>query len=83
VIIDKEKQKENIVQDDKVLLYKLYSISISSSSKTLSSDIQMLQDEINLEKALKLLQLSVKTIPFTLLNHYENIQANREKNRIY
>ena len=43
----------------------------------------MLQDKINLEKVLKLLQLSVKTIPFTLLNHYKNIQANREKNKMY
>lgn len=55
MIIDKEKQKEDIVQD-KVLLYKLYSILIFSPSKTLSLNTQMLQDGINLEKALKLLQ---------------------------
>ena len=69
------------------MLYKPCDISISSSSETLSPDTQILQDEINnLEKSLKTLQspvIPVKTIPFTPLNHYKTIQANREKNRTY
>jgi len=32
---------------------------------------------------LKTLQLPVKTIPFTPLDHYKTIQANGEKNRTY
>ena len=74
--IDKEKQKEDIVQDEEVLLYKPYNISPSSlsSSKTLSPDGQILQDKINnLEKALKTLQSSVKTIPLTSPSHYKTI----------
>jgi len=42
MIIDKRKQREGIIQDEEVLLYKLYDISSSSSSETLSLDIQML-----------------------------------------
>ena len=74
--IDKEKQKEDIVQYEEVLLYKPYNISPSSlsSSKTLSPDGQILQDKINnLEKALKTLQSSVKTIPLTSPSHYKTI----------
>jgi len=35
---DKEKQREDIVQDEEVLLYKPYNIFLSSSSKTLPLD---------------------------------------------
>ena len=43
--------------------------TLSSSSETPPPDTQMLQDKINnLEKVL---QLSVKTIPFTSPNHYK------------
>ena len=60
MIIDKEKQKENTVQDKEVL-YKPYDI-LSSSSETTSPD-QMLQDKINNQKkALKTLQSPIKTI---------------------
>jgi len=34
----KEKQREDIVQDEEVLLYKPYNISLSSSSETLPPD---------------------------------------------
>jgi len=84
--INKKKQREDIVQDEEVLLYKPYNISSSSlsSSKILSLDGQMLQDKINnLEKALKTLQSSVKTIPLTPPSHYKTIQTNGEKNRTY
>ena len=54
MIIDKGKQKEGTVQNKEVLLYKLYNTLTSSSSKTSSLNIQILQDKINnLEKALK------------------------------
>ena len=82
--IDKEKQKEGTIQDEEVLLYKLYNISLSNSSETSSLDTQMIQNKINnLEKALKILQLSVKTIPFTPPSHYKTIQVNGEKKRTY
>ena len=55
MIIDKGKQKEDIVQDEEVL-YKPYDISTSSSSEMSFLDIQMIQNKIsNLEKALKTL----------------------------
>ena len=82
--IDKEKQKEDTIQDEEVLLYKPYNISLSNSSETSSLDTQMIQNKINnLEKALKILQLSVKTIPFTPPSHYKTIQVNGEKKRTY
>ena len=44
----------------------------------------MLQAEINnLEKALKMLQSPIRTIPFLPLTHYKTIQTNREKNKTY
>jgi len=71
MIIDKEKQKEGTVQDKEVLLYKSHDI-LSSSSDTTSPDIQMLQDKINNQKkALKTLQLPIKTI--VLKQHYRLI----------
>ena len=42
MIIDKIKQREDIIQDEEVSLYKPYDIFSSSSSKTLFPDIQML-----------------------------------------
>jgi len=57
---------------------------MSNSREKLSPDTQMLQDEINnLEKALKILQSSVKTISFPPPSHYKTIQVNGEKNRTY
>ena len=47
MIIDKGKQKEDIIQDEEVLLYKLYDISSLSSIKTPFSNTQMMQDKIN------------------------------------
>jgi len=47
--INKEKQREDIVQDKEVFLYKPYNISSSSLSlsKILPPDGQILQDKIN------------------------------------
>ena len=39
MIIDKGKQKEGIVQDEEVLLYKYYNILTSNSSEMLLLDI--------------------------------------------
>ena len=46
MIIDKEKQKEGIIQDEEVL-YKPYDISLLSLIKTPFSNTQMMQDKIN------------------------------------
>ena len=53
--IDKGKQKEDIMQDEEVLLYKLYNISLEDSwLKTLEP--MFIQEEFNnLNKALKTL----------------------------
>jgi len=80
--IDKGKQKEGTIQDERVLLYKPYNISLSNSSEKSSLDTQMIQNKINnLEKTLKILQSSVKTIPFTPPSHYKTIQVNGKKER--
>ena len=42
MIIDKEKQKEGIIQDEKVLLYKPYNIFLSSLSKIPLSNTQII-----------------------------------------
>jgi len=55
LLIDKVKQKECVIEDKKVFLYKLYNRLLSELSGTLSSDTEMLQAKINnLEKALKI-----------------------------
>jgi len=73
MVVDKEKQKE-VIQDEKVLLYKLYTISLKPSRPTTPEPI-LLQKEIdNLEKALKTLQSLTKTISFLPLVHYKTIQ---------
>jgi len=56
MIINKRKQKKDTVQDEEVLLYKLYNILIFSSNETSFLEIQILNNEINsLEKTLKML----------------------------
>jgi len=42
--INKEKQKEGTIQDEEVLLYKPYNISLSNSSETSSLDTQIVVD---------------------------------------
>ena len=83
MIINKEKQKKGTVQNEAVFLYKPYNILISSSSETSFLD-KILQNKINnLEKVLKSLQSSIKTIPFLSPNYYKTIQVNGNKNKTY
>jgi len=64
--IDKGKQREGIVQDEDMLLYKLYNISSEHNQLKTSSPVFVQEEIANLEKALKTLQLPVKTIPSTV-----------------
>jgi len=76
-VIDKEKQKEDVIQDKEIFPYKLY----ATLSKPTISELVFMQKEINnLEKVLKILQSPTKTIPFLLLSYYKTIQQNGEKN---
>jgi len=76
-VIDKEKQKEDVIQDKEIFPYKLY----ATLSKSTISELVFMQKEINnLEKVLKTLQSPTKTIPFLLLSYYKTIQQNGEKN---
>jgi len=53
--IDKGKQKESVVQDEEVFLYKLYNVS-SKPSRPKTSELIFIQEEVdNLENALKML----------------------------
>jgi len=71
--INKEKQKEGIVQDEEVFLYKPYNISSESSKQEIPEPI-FIQDKINnLEKALQILQSPIKTILFYPPPHYKII----------
>ena len=57
MIVDKGKQQENQVQDKKVLLYKLYNISLKSS-KPKTPELTFIQNEIkDLDKYIKYMQL--------------------------
>ena len=79
-MIDKGKQKEDVIQDKEIFPYKLY----ATLSKPTISELVFMQEEINnLEKVLKTLQSPTKTIPFLLLSYYKTIQQNREKNIQY
>jgi len=84
LIVDKEKQREDVIQNKEVLLYKPYNISSLSSSRIIPPDIQMLHNKINnLEKALKTIQSSVKIIPFLSPMNYKTIQTNGEKKKTH
>jgi len=53
MIIDKEKQKEERIQDKEVFLYKLYNISLKSSQPK-TPELVFIQDKVNnLEKHMK------------------------------
>jgi len=71
--MDKEKQKEGVVQDEEIFQYKPYNILTKASTLTTLKS-SLIQEEINnLEKALKILQTPTKTIPFLPPNHYKVI----------
>jgi len=73
IIVDKGKQKEGVVQDEEIFLYKLYTISLETS-KSKAPKLVFIQDEINnLEKILKILQSPIKIILFLPLSHYKTI----------
>jgi len=73
MIIDKEKQKEERIQDKEVFLYKLYYISLKSSQPKTSEPV-FIQDEVNnLEKYMKSMQSPVKTVSFHLPPHYKSL----------
>ena len=62
MIINKEKQKENRIQDEEVLLYKHYSI-LSKLSNLKNPEPTFVQDKVNnIEKYMNFLQAPVKTI---------------------
>jgi len=80
MIINKEKQREDVIQDEEVFLYKLYTISLESS-KPKTPELIFIQEEVyNLKKVLKTLQSLIKTISFFLPSHYKTIQQDRGKN---
>lgn len=83
IIINKEEQREDIIQDEEVFLYKLYAISLESS-KPKTPELIFIQEEVyNLKKTLKTLQSLTKTISFLLPSHYKTIQQDREKDIQY
>jgi len=75
IVQDKEKQKEEVIQDKEVFLYKLYSISLSSEASRLpiSEPILIKEKVNNFKKELKILQFLTKTIPFLPLTYYKFI----------
>jgi len=76
MIVDKEKQQEKQMQDKEVFLYKFYNIPLHKSKTPKTTSIQ---DEIkNLDKYMKYMQLSVKTMLFYLLPHYKSIHPQGE-----
>ena len=56
MVINQRKQKESVVQDKKVFLYKLYDILSEPSRLKISEPIFIQEKVKNLEKALKILQ---------------------------
>ena len=83
IIVDKEKQKEGVVQNEEIFLYKLYTILLETS-KSKTPKLVFIQDEINnLEKILNILQSLIEIILFFLLSHYKTIWQNLEKDIQY
>ena len=73
IIQDKEKCKEDIIQDKEVL-YKLHTILLSEPRRLLMLKSILLKEKVNnLGKALKILQSPTKTIPFLSPTHYKSI----------
>ena len=64
-------------------LYKLYNI-ISEHGWSKTSEPIFIQEEVdNLKKALKTLQVPVKTIPFYPLSQYKTLQKHGEQDKQY
>jgi len=72
IIQDKEKCKEDIIQDKEVL-YKLHTTLLSEPRRPLMLKSILFKEVNNLEKALKTLQSPTKTIPFLSPTHYKSI----------
>ena len=73
IIQDKEKCKEDIIQDKEVL-YKLHTTLLSEPRRLLMLKSILLKEKVNnLGKALKILQSPTKTIPFLSPTHYKSI----------
>jgi len=71
MIVNKEQQKEDQIQEDEVFLYKLYDI-LSKSHRLKIPEPTFIQDKINnLEKHMKFLQSPVKTVPFHTPPYYK------------
>jgi len=71
--MNKRKQKEEVVQNKEIFLYKPHNILTKASILT-TSESSLMQEEINnLEKVLKTLQTSTKTMLFLPPNHYKVI----------
>lgn len=71
MVINKEKQKEDIIQDEEVFIYKPYDISSKPSRSKTSESIFIQEKAKILEKVLKMLQSPTKIILFLLLSHYK------------
>ena len=81
--IDKEKQKEGIVQDKEVLLYKLYNIFSEDSWPKILEPILIQEEANNLDKILKIFQVPMKMIPFYPPPQYKTLQWNSKQNKQY
>ena len=73
MVVNKGKQKEEVVQDEEVFLYKPYAISLELSRPIILKPIFLIEEVDNLERALKILQSPIKTIPFLSPAHYKTI----------
>jgi len=73
MVIDKGKQKEEVIQDEEVLLYKSYTILLEPSRPTTSESILLQKKIDNLEKILKMVQSPTKTIIFLLPAYYKTL----------
>ena len=81
--VDKGKQREGVVQDEEVFLYKPYKVS-SKPNRLRTSEPIFIQEEIdNLEKALKMLQFPIKTVLFYLPPYYKTFWRNEEQDEQY
>ena len=83
VDIDKGKQKEGVVQDKEVFLYKPYNTSSKPSRPKIPEPVFIQEEVNNLEKALKTLQLPINTVQFYPPPHYKTLWRNREQDKQY
>ena len=80
MIIDKEKQKEERIQDKIVFLYKLYDISLKSSQPK-TPELVFIQDEVNnLEKHMKFSNHQWRQYHF--IHHHTTNPFDHKKNKI-